>query len=234
MRNLARRCRAVGMIAMIAAASFVGGTTADAATCALPVRYSATSDTTYLTAPGPVDTLTEIKAAFPAAPLVQPSPGVWELNSDLVVQGGARLNLSGDVKELRLQSLPSGLTKDVSALIAQYGTIDITGVKVTSWNGTGPDTDLTVPSGGTRGRAFVRAVSFMEGSTPRESRMDIVNSDLGFLGYNAAESYGSPTRRAAAGQPPRRSATTSTCSAPRPAARFTTTPSAPTPGVPTR
>jgi len=178
------------MIAMIAAASFVAGPPADAATCALPVRYSATSDTTYLTAPGPVDTLTEIKAACPAAPLVQSSPGVWELNSDLVVQGGAELNLSGDVKQLRLQSLPSGLTKDVSALIAQYGTINMNGVTVTSWNGTGPDTDLTVPSGGTRGRAFVRAVSFMEGSTPRESRMDIVNSDLGFLGYNAAESYG--------------------------------------------
>ncbi len=175
---------------MIAAASLASSSSADAATCALPVRYSATSDTIYLTAPGPVDTLSEIKAACPAAPLVQPSPGVWELNSDLVIQGGARLNLSGDVKELRLQSLPSGLTKDVSALIAQYGTIDIRGVKVTSWNGTGPDTDLTVPTGGTRGRAFVRAVSYMEGSTPRPSRMNIVDSDLGFLGYNAAESYG--------------------------------------------
>src|SRR5690242_15953615 len=129
------------------------------------------------TAPSPVRTSTA------------PSPGVWELNSDLVVQGGARLNLSGDVKELRLQSLPSGLTKDVSALIAQYGTIDMTGVKVTSWNGTGPDTDLTMPTGG-RGRAFVRAVSFMEGSTPRQSTLNIVNSNLGFLGYNAAESYG--------------------------------------------
>jgi mannuronan 5-epimerase len=178
------------VIAMVAAASFVGGPSANAATCALPVRYSATSDTTYLTAPGPVDTLTEIKAACPAAPLVQPSPGVWELNSDLVIQGGARLNLSGDVQELRLQSLPSGLSKDVSALIAQYGTIDITGVRVTSWNGTGPDTDLTVPSGGTRGRAFVRAVSFMDGSAPRPSTMNIVNSDLGFLGYNGSESYG--------------------------------------------
>jgi mannuronan 5-epimerase len=191
MRNLARRCRDVGVIAMILAASFVGGTSANAATCALPVRYSSTSDTIYLTTPGSVDTLTEIKAACPAAPLVQPSPGVWELNSDLVVQGGAQLNLSGDVKELRLQSLPSGLTKDVSALIAQYGTINMKGVKVTSWNGTGPDTDLTVPSGGTRGRAFVRAVSFMDGSTPRTSTMNIEDhSDLGFLGFDGAESYG--------------------------------------------
>jgi poly(beta-D-mannuronate) C5 epimerase len=190
MRILARRYRDVGVIAVVAAASFVIGAPADAATCALPVRYSTTSDTIYLTTPSSVDTLTEIKAACPGAPLVQPSPGVWELNSDLVVQGGARLNLSGDVKELRLQSLPSGLSTDVSALIAQYGTIDVTGVKVTSWNGTGPDTDLTVPTGGTRGRAFVRAVSFMEGSTPRQSTMNIVDSDLGFLGYNAAESYG--------------------------------------------
>jgi hypothetical protein len=41
------------------------------------------SDTIYLTTSGTVDTLTKIKAACPAAPLVQPSPGVWELNSDL-------------------------------------------------------------------------------------------------------------------------------------------------------
>src|SRR5689334_8678282 len=136
MKSIARRCRDVGVIAVVAAASFVIGAPANAATCALPVRYSATSDTTYLTAPGSIDTLTEIKAACPAAPLVQTSPGVWELNSDLVVQAGATLNLSGDVKELRLQSLPSGLTQDVSALIAQYGTIEMTGVKVTSWNGT--------------------------------------------------------------------------------------------------
>lgn len=164
------------------------GSSAGAATCAAPVRYSSTSDTIYL-APGSVDTLAGIKAACPSAPLVQSSPGVWELNSDLVVQGGATLNVGGDVKELRLQSLPSGAVKDVSALIAQYGTINLAGVKVTSWNGTGPDTDLTVPSGG-RGRAFIRAVSLMEGSTPRTSTMNITDSDIGYLGYNGAESYG--------------------------------------------
>ena len=76
MRILARRYRDVGVIAVVAAASFVIGAPADAATCALPVRYSTTSDTVYLTAPSSVDTLTEIKAACPGAPLVQPSPGV--------------------------------------------------------------------------------------------------------------------------------------------------------------
>jgi mannuronan 5-epimerase len=189
MRNLLRRCRDVGVIVAVAAGALVGGGPASAATCALPVRYSATSDATYLTAPGAIDTLSEIKAACPAAPLVQSAPGVWEINSDLILQGGATLNLSGDVKELRLQSLPSGAVRDVSAITAQYGTINIQGVKVTSWNGTGPDTDLTVPAGG-RGRAFIRALSVMEGSTPRTSTMNIVDSDLGFLGFNGAESYG--------------------------------------------
>jgi parallel beta-helix repeat protein len=167
-------------------AGMAGG--AHAATCAAPVRYSATSDVIYLS-PGAVNTLSGIKAACPSAPLTMTAPGVWELNSDLVLQGGATLNLTGDVKELRLQSLPSGAVKDVSALIAQYGTINATGVKITSWNGTGPDLDLTAPSGG-RGRAFVKAISIMEGGTPRTSTMNIVDSDLGFLGYNGSEAYG--------------------------------------------
>jgi mannuronan 5-epimerase len=111
--------------------------------------------------------LTEIKAACAGAPLNQVSPGIWELNADLVLQNGARLVLDagGDVRELRLQSLPSGLATEVSAITAQYGQIDIRGVSVTSRNGTGPDTDPAVPAGGMRGRAFVRALSVMEGST---------------------------------------------------------------------
>jgi poly(beta-D-mannuronate) C5 epimerase len=179
-------------VVLAAAALLVGATPAAAATCNAPVRYSATSDTIYLTSGTGVDTLTEIKAACPSAPLTQVTPKVWQLDADLVLQNGATLNLDkgGDVTELRLQSLPSGLQNAVAALTAQYGTINMTGVKVTSWNGTGPDTDVAVPSGGVRGRAYVKAVSLMEGSTPRASRMNIVDSDLGFLGFNGAEAYG--------------------------------------------
>lgn len=185
-----RTAGAVVSLAVVAA--LVGVAPAQAVTCGAPVRYSATSDTIYLTAGTAVDTLTEIKAACPGAPLVQVGAGIWELNADLVLQGGATLTLdaAADVRELRLQSLPSGLQQDVSAITAQYGRIDMTGVKVTSWNGTGPDTDYAIPSGGVRGRAFVRALSLMEGSTPRVSTMNIVDSDLGFLGYNGAEAYG--------------------------------------------
>jgi parallel beta-helix repeat protein len=182
-----------GLAACLAlAALVVGAAPAAAATCAAPVRYASTSDTIYLAGGTTVDTLTEIKAACPGAPLVQVAPKVWELNANLVLQTGATLTLSaaGDVSQLRLQSLPSGLAADVSAVTAQYGRIDMTGVKVTSWTGTGPDTDPAVPAGGTRGRAFVRALSVMEGSTPRASTMNIVDSDLGYLGFNGAEAYG--------------------------------------------
>ncbi len=187
------RVAAAGVTAALALGTLLlGASPAEAAACNAPVRYSATSDTIYLTAGTAVDTLTEVKAACSSAPLVQVSPGVWELNADLVLQTGAQLTLDGaaDVRELRLQSLPSGVQRDVSAVTAQYGRLDIRGVKVTSWNGTGPDTDVTVPAGGVRGRAFIRALSIMEGSTARQSTMNIENSDLGFLGYNGAEAYG--------------------------------------------
>jgi mannuronan 5-epimerase len=192
LRKLRTAALAGATTVLALAALLVGASPAAAATCNSPVRYASTSDTVYVSGGTAVDTLTEIKAACPSAPLTQVSPGVWDLNADLVLQGGATLTLdrAGDVQTLHLQSLPSGLATDVSALTAQYGQINITGVTVTSWTGTGPDTDYTVPAGGTRGRAFIRALSVMEGSTPRKSTMNIVDSDLGYLGYNGAEAYG--------------------------------------------
>ena len=179
-------------VALALAAVVVAATPAAAAACTAPVRYAASSDTIYLTSGTSVDTLSEIKAACPGAPLTQVSAKVWQLDADLVLQNGATLTLdaAGDVTELRLQSLPGGRQNEVAALTAQYGAIAMTGVKVTSWDGTGPDTDPAVAAGGVRGRAFVRALSVMEGGTPRVSRMDIVDSELGFLGFNGAEAYG--------------------------------------------
>jgi poly(beta-D-mannuronate) C5 epimerase len=188
----AQRIGGAGVAAMVAVATYLlGAGPAGAAACNAPVRYASSSDTIYVS-PGTVDTLTEIKTACPGAPLNQVSTGVWELNADLVLQGGAALtlNAAADVKELRLESKPSGLQNQVSAITAQYGQITLSGVTVRSWTGTGPDTDYAVPSGGVRGRAFIRALSFMDGATPRVSTMNIVNSDLGYLGFNGAESYG--------------------------------------------
>src|SRR4029079_14414534 len=74
---------------------------------------------------------------------------------------------------------------------AFYGTLDINTTKITSWNeaaagGVGaPDTETDVYR-----RAFIRALSFEENGIAYESRMDIKNSDIGFLGSHDAEAYG--------------------------------------------
>jgi hypothetical protein len=175
---------------------------AQATACGGRVRYASTSNTIYLQSGSA--TLSAIAALCPSAPLtlVDPSRRIWELRGDLVVQNGATLVLhggavAGDVDVLRLRSLASAAKTDVSAITAQYGQIDVNTVAVTSWDdATGtPDTHPALPAGAApdaRGRAFIRAVSFLDpdGTTPRESRMDIANSDLGYLGWYGAESYG--------------------------------------------
>ena len=171
---------------MIAAASFVGGTSADAATCALPVRYSATSDTTYLTAPGPVDTLTEIKAACPAAPLVQSSPGVWELNSDLVVQGGADAEPLGRCEgaaaaEPAQRPHQGRLRADRPVRDDQHERRDGDVVERDAGRTPISPCPAEAPAGA---RSSGRCRSW-RAAPPASRRMDIVNSDLGFLGYNA-------------------------------------------------
>ncbi|ADP78245.1 hypothetical protein FraEuI1c_0157 [Pseudofrankia inefficax] len=173
---------------------------AQATACAGQVRYAATTNTLYLTSG--TATPTEIKAACPAAPLTltNPASNTWELDADLVVQNGASLLLhgaaaGGDVNVLRLRSPADALKTHVSTITAQYGDLDLSSVTVTSWDPdtAAPDTNPTLPAGApadARGRAFIRAVSYLDGSTPRESRLDIVNSDVSNLGWYDAESYG--------------------------------------------
>lgn len=174
---------------------------AQAAACSGQVRYASSTNTLYL-ASGTA-TLSDIVRVCPTAPLTKPAdaPNTWQLNANLVVQNGATLTLhgtkaGGDVDTLRLRSLSDGLAHHVSAITAQYGTIDIDSVSITSWDDEagGPDTDTHVPDSapaGSRGRAFIRVLSYLDADgTARQSRMDITNSDIGYLGYYAAESYG--------------------------------------------
>lgn len=172
---------------------------AEALTCAAPYRFSASSNRVYVSGATTVATLSDILANCPSAPLqlVDAATHTWQLNADILVDTGATLSLhgssaGGDVDVLRLRSGSAGALTDVASITAQYGTIDIKGVTVTSWDPatSKPDTNFAVPSGGVRGRAFIRALSFMEGTTARQSTMNIVDSDVGYLGYNAAESYG--------------------------------------------
>ena len=158
-------------------------------------RWSSTSQRIYVTGPGS-GTLSEMKAALPSAPitLVDPANRIWYLGADVFVENGARLKLygpaaGGDVAELRLKSENTTATNAYAELRADWGWLDIRKTRITSWNNaaSGPDTETEL-----YGRAFVRVRSTLapDGVTPRESRMDVVDSDIGYLGWNDSETYG--------------------------------------------
>ena len=184
---LAARC-----VRLILALALLGAHLATAAQAAT-FRWSAGSYRIYVTGPGTV-TLSDIKAGMPNALLTQITPGVWHLRANLVMENGARLALhgtkiGGDVNELRLQSNNDGAPNAYIYVSADWGTLDIRSTKITSWDDAaqGPDTE----SGALR-RAFIRVRSSLDpdGVTPRESRMDIIDSDIGYLGSHDAEAYG--------------------------------------------
>ncbi|MEK7153377.1 MAG: right-handed parallel beta-helix repeat-containing protein, partial [Patescibacteria group bacterium] len=194
LRNLI--CRSLVFIISLGFLAIVLPSKAHAATCGLTnIRWASSSNTLYLS--GPVTcTLSEIKAIRPTAPLdlVDSSNKTWYLRSNLVIEKGAKLVLhgsaiGGDVNELRLKSNNDSSATSIVWVRAQWGTIDIANTKITSWDAVanGPDTEYSAYK-----RAFIRVRSFLEsdGLTARESRMDIRASEIAYLGYYAAESYG--------------------------------------------
>jgi poly(beta-D-mannuronate) C5 epimerase len=152
-------------------------------------RYASSTNRIYVEGGG-TTTLTAIRANTPSLPAgaLTRSGNVWLLAAELRVEDGSVLLLhgsaiGGDVDELRLKSDSGGFIN----IWAEYGTIDIDTTRIHSWNpGAG-----TVDTNHSDGRAFIRVRSLLDGSgVARESRMDIVNSEIGYLGYNASESYG--------------------------------------------
>jgi parallel beta-helix repeat protein len=160
---------------------------------ALEYRWSTGSYRIYITGPGSA-TLSDVRTAVPKAPLEQVSPGVWHLRANLVVENGARLALygtkiGGDCNELRLQSNNNGTNNAYVYLSADWGTLDIRSTKIISWDAeaNGPDMEY-----GALRRAYVRIRSKLDSNTlaALESRMDIIDSDVGYLGSHDAEAYG--------------------------------------------
>jgi mannuronan 5-epimerase len=204
---LTRRARTSVLLGATCSALAVGGglavvVPADAAACTDPVRYSSSNNTLYVLS-GDLD-LPELLARCASAPLKEVDAGshTWELSATLVVQNGATLHVRGagsgvaaanQVDTLRLRSLASNKATEVSSITAQYGNLDFRNTKVTSWDdGAGKeDTNTKLSSGQSApsylARAFVRAISTGSGA---ESKLDIVNSDFGYLGWYNAESYG--------------------------------------------
>ncbi len=170
---------------------------AAAAPCAAAnIRWAASTNTVYVSGAGAVCTLTELDQLATKA-LITPTnttDKVWLVGSNIWLQNGATLRLygssvGGDVNELRLKSNNSSVANSTVFLRAYWGMVDINSTKIKSWDeaAQGVDTEYA-----TYKRSFIQVKSFLDtdGVTARESRMDIVNSDLGYLGFNGAESYG--------------------------------------------
>ena len=197
----------VPTVAFTAMAATPAGATGTS--CTSPVHYAASSNTIYLVAPpagGGAWTPSLIKQTCPIAPLTEVDPvnQVWELSGNLIVQNGMSLNLhassapgGGDVNTLRLESGADNLPTDVVALTLAYGSMDVNGTTITSWDDAadGPDTNVNLPSGAPttdRGRAFIDAetTANASGTPTNQSTMTFVNSTVEYLGYYGNESYG--------------------------------------------
>lgn len=187
-------------LAVAGGITFLGASAASATSCSTPVLKYASSNNTISLLSG-VSTFDSMVAACPGIPLAQTSPGVWNLNANLTLLNGSELDLKGsarggDVNTLRMESNADNAPTDVVALIANYGTIHIDGVTITSWDTVSgvPDTDPYLPAGapaGSRARAYIRASSFLDASNvARESTMTFNKADVSNLGWYNAESYG--------------------------------------------
>ncbi|MDB6030466.1 MAG: hypothetical protein JWM16_804, partial [Verrucomicrobiales bacterium] len=170
--------------------------------CCLPlgaatIRWSASENTIFVENGGSA-TLTGIKAALPGAPLdmVDATNKTWLVRANLRVTDGCTLLLhgssaGGDVNELRLQSVNSAGSGCgcVIGLTANWGSLDISGTKITSWDTAvgAPDMDPAL-----NGRAYmeVRSGLSTNGVTPLESRMNIINSEICYLGSRNGGAYG--------------------------------------------
>jgi parallel beta-helix repeat protein len=166
-----------------------------AADCpASAVRYSSSSQRLYVS--GPVScTLTDLDALTSSTVLQRVSSTglIWILRVNLYLEKGAALVLhgsaiGGDVNELRLRSNDSPTVGQVVAIRADHGTLDIASTRIYSWDEAAGTYDTRPES---NGRAYIHVRSRLDADgVPRESRMDIADSDLGYLGYQASEAYG--------------------------------------------
>ncbi len=149
--------------------------------------YSPTLNKLYVYGGGS-GTLSQLAASVSAGPLtlVDPTNAIWLLTANLVVQDGSKLILhgtavGGDVNELQILSLNSDSSTPPLFLEADYGSLDLNSTKITSWDTitSGPNTN----SSGTN-RAYIAVFSSLStnGVTPWNSRLDITNSELCFLG----------------------------------------------------
>jgi len=166
------------------------------------VRFSSSSDRLYVeaTEPGGCISPSEIYNSFngskTASPLYSLETGVWNLDSDFYIEDGVTLVLigkerGGEVDELRMLSNNEKFVN----LRGHGGNILMDGTKVFSWNNYTQSVDENQDDG----RAYISCLSeklseeTCDGAAKKdmgECRLDVLNTELGYLGYHASESWG--------------------------------------------
>ncbi len=158
------------------------------------VRWASSSNSLYIS--GEVTcTLTDLLTIIgPSGPLAEVATGEWLLTANLRLTDGAKLKLygssiGGDVDYLKLKSDNTTDPNNYVFIRADHGTLDIRSTKITSWDTAANNVDTETD---TYGRAFIHVRSRLagDGVTANESTMDILDSEIAYLGHYAAESYG--------------------------------------------
>ena len=151
------------------------------------LRYAGSNNTLYIQG-GAICRVADIANLKPKL-MVEQNPGVYLLKANIKIVDGSVFLIDGDdsslpTLELRLLSNNTNLPNSVVNLTADYGIIQINNTKVLSWDeaAQGPDTDYV-----TGNRAYIRVRS---STIENQSRMDVIDSDVSYLGYYSSESYG--------------------------------------------
>lgn len=168
------------------------------------VRYSSTSQRIYIESlDGSRGGCTSLSSVYQALGDTSPlypleKPGEWLLEESLYILDGITLNIhgtsvGGDCDYLKLRSDSEMFVN----LRAHGGSLDLMNTKVTSWDLSADDVDNDLADG----RSYISAISEVvldptetcEGAAKNnmgESRMDVQNSEIAYLGYEESESWG--------------------------------------------
>ncbi len=144
------------------------------------ISYDKTNNTIYVMGGGSAANLATISNALRFTNpnlLTQTKKGEWLLRANLYIGKNVTLLLLGN--EISLLKLKSDSSRFVW-LLSESGNVLISNTKITSWNeefGT-PDDDIT------DGRSYITAKD--------SGRMDVIQSDIGHLGYPGAPNRGGP------------------------------------------
>lgn len=133
------------------------------------ITYWFNTNTIAVTGPGAVVRLRDIQTAVGSRRLRTVAPGEWYLTANLTIGKDVLLLLTrSEVQWLKLASNPQYFT----VLTIDRGRAYFDGVRVSSWDQDAQNVDQRFSDG----RSYILAY--------KDARLDIVDSDLGYLGYD--------------------------------------------------